>query len=495
MPQASANQQITVDQLEQAATNSDEQTRIGLAAQALSRAPAASEVRHRALSMLREAAGGRLAVSAQWILGCFYLQHLSLPDSPDQARHWLNLAAAAGHAQAVDRLANLYLRGPGSGRDPERALDLLEKLAEAGFKRANWEVGYLKSTLDEIIDPVGAATAFARAAALGYGPAFYSLGLRFANGAGVDADPAFARALLLWADRCGVADSRAAADALKPSEAISALASEWLSVLERNYAAGEQLRRQQIAPGNSIAHSRPAILDRIERHFADLGHPALKFQNGRLVAAGQSDTPYRARPEPMQWIDSQPRVARIHNFITREECAQVTSMISGALVAPEHYTGGAANSTENVFFNGTGMYFSPLTTDVMVRAIEYRIAQMTGLDMQGFEPSSIIGYAPGQEYQPHVDYFNEQELATVAKSSISIGGQRIVTFLICLQAPESGGETLYPKADLKVGHARHDAMLHYNTLPDGRPDEMSLHHGLPIDRGRKLILRTAIRAT
>jgi prolyl 4-hydroxylase len=141
------------------------------------------------------------------------------------------------------------------------------------------------------------------------------------------------------------------------------------------------------------------------------------------------------------------------------------------------------------------MYFSPLTTDVMVRAIECRIAQTTGLDMQGFEPSSIIGYASGQEYQPHVDYFNEQELATVANSSISIGGQRIVTFLICLQAPESGGETLYPKADLKVGHGRHDAMLHYNKLPDGRPGEMSLHHGLPIERGRKLILRTAIRAT
>jgi hypothetical protein len=87
MPQASANQQITVDQLERAAINSDEQTRIGLAAQALSRSPAASEVNHRALSMLREAFGGRLAVSAQWILGCFHLQHLSLPDSPDQARH------------------------------------------------------------------------------------------------------------------------------------------------------------------------------------------------------------------------------------------------------------------------------------------------------------------------------------------------------------------------------------------------------------------------
>ncbi|MFN2334334.1 MAG: hypothetical protein ABR550_07920, partial [Wenzhouxiangellaceae bacterium] len=409
-------------------------------------------------------------------------------------RHWLNLAAAAGHAQAVDRLANLYLHGPGSDRDPERALRLLERLAEAGFKRASWEVGYLKSTLDEIIDPVGAVTAFARAAALGYGPAFYSLGLRFAHGAGVDTDRAFGHALLFWADRCGVADARAAADTLQPSGAMSQAASKWFSVLQRVDSEVQPLRDQQVSPGNSIAHSRLDILDQIERHFADLGHPALSFQGGRLVATGKSDTPYRARPKPMQWIDSQPRVARIRDFITREERTQIISMVSGALVPPEHYTGGAANSTENVFFNGTGMYFSALTADVMVRAIEYRIAQTTGLDMRGFEPSSIIGYAPGQEYQPHVDYFNEQELATSAKSPISIKGQRIVTFLICLEAPESGGETLYPKADLKVAHARDDAMLHYNTLPDGQPDEMSLHHGLPIERGRKLILRTAIRA-
>ena len=495
MPQGTANQQITIDQLERAATNTDEQTRIGLAAQVLARAPVGSEVCHRALSILREAAGGKLAGSAQWILGCFYLQHLLLPDGPDQARHWLNLAAAAGHAPAVDRMANLHLHGPGNDRDPEQALHLLEKLAEAGFKRATWEVGYLKSTLDEIIDPVGAITTFARAAALGYGPAFYSLGLRFASGAGVDADPAFALALLLWADRCGVADARAAADALEPSDATSAASREWLTALERNYTEGARLRAQLSAPGNAIPESRPAILDRIECHFADLGHPALRRQDGRLVAIGRSDTPYQACPEPIQWLGSQPRVARIRNFITREERSQITSMISGALVPPQRYTGDSEESTENVFFNGTGMYFSALTTDVMVRTIEHRIAQATGLDIRGFEPSSIIGYAPGQEYQPHVDYFNERELAENRKFVDDPGGQRVVTFLICLQPAESGGETLYPKADLKVAHTQDHAMLHYNTLPDGGPDEMSLHHGLPIERGRKLILRTAIRAT
>ncbi|MFN2334333.1 MAG: hypothetical protein ABR550_07915, partial [Wenzhouxiangellaceae bacterium] len=87
MPQGTANQKITVDQLERAAANCDDQTRIGLAAQVLARAPVGSEVCQRALTMLREAARGTLAGAAQWILGCFYLQHLFLPDSPDRARH------------------------------------------------------------------------------------------------------------------------------------------------------------------------------------------------------------------------------------------------------------------------------------------------------------------------------------------------------------------------------------------------------------------------
>ncbi|MFN2334762.1 MAG: hypothetical protein ABR550_10100, partial [Wenzhouxiangellaceae bacterium] len=74
------------------------------------------------------------------------------------------------------------------------------------------------------------------------------------------------------------------------------------------------------------------------------------------------------------------------------------------------------------------------------------------------------------------------------------GGQRVVTFLVCLQAADQGGATAYPRAGLEVAHRTGAAMMHYNVLVDGSPDDLSLHHGVPVLRGRKWLLRTTLRA-
>lgn len=487
--------QPTIGQLEQAAASGNEVARLELGNRLLTQNPPGSGGCERGLELLQQAAHGSHAPAAQWLLGNFYLKNLTLPDGVAQACHWMELAARSGVAPALDRLANLCLQGGSARFQPEKALTLLEHLAGAGYQRAAWEVGYLKSTLEEVEDACGAATAFARACALNYPPAYYSLGLRFALGAGVEADPGFARALLLRAADADIRDARDAADELVPDDEHGPDAEHWYAELCRNQAAAGPLLKRLRDRGPTVPEQRLSAVDELEAHFALINHPAITTEEtGKLVLRGSAEGNFRARPGEWNWLCNRPRVATSTEFVTREERAQILSIVSGAMVAPEKYVGSDAHSmVESRFFNGTGMYFSGMTSDVMVRSIERRIAAHTGWENDAVETCSVICYKPGQEYRPHVDFFVERQIEENRRMR-DYGGQRVVTFMICLQAAEAGGETYYPHANLKVAHHAGLATMHYNTTPDGLPDESSLHHGMPVECGEKWLLRTTLRA-
>lgn len=482
-------------QLEQAARAGNPMARLELGNRLIESPPGSAEC-EQGLELLRQAAQGSQAPAAQWLLGGFYLQNLSLPDGVARARHWMGLAASSGVGPALDRMANIHLRGLEGRFEPGRALELLQRLADAGFQRAAWEVGYLKSTLAELADGPGAVSAFARACALSFPPAYYSLGLRFAAGAGVEADPAFGRALLLRAADANFPDARAAADEFAPAERYGAEADQWHARLKQNHADAAGLLQQLGGNAMTIPESRPQAVDRLEAHFSGLGHPALQVgRDGRLIVAQGNDERLAAQPSPWKWLCERPRVATSADFVSREERAQVMAMVSGTMAAPGSYTAADAHgAAENQHFNGQGMSFGALTSDAMVRCIERRIAERTDWTPDAVEPSSVISYRPGEEYRPHVDYFADREIVDARQRLRDYGGQRVVTFLICLQAAEQGGETRYPRAELSVGHRAGTAALHYNILPDGGQDEMSLHHGLPVESGQKWLLRTTLRA-
>ncbi len=486
--------QPTIAQLEQAAASGNEVAGVQLGNRLLSENPPGSTQCDRGLALLEKLADGSQAPAAQWLLSAFYLHNLSLPDSLPLAAKWLEQAAKSRVGHAIDRLANLCLRGVGVEYQPERALELLRQLADAGFQHPAWEVGYLASTLDEVLDAQASATAFARACALGSALAYYSLGLRFAHGTGMQQDLAFARALLLFAAEAGIEDARKVADELAPGERYREQASSWLARLKQNYVAAAALR-QQLSGGFVLPATRHPVVDRLEAHFAKIDHPSLGFSDeNRLQVMHHNDEVYRAKPADWHWVSQSPRVATSSGFLTREERTHILRMVGGAMTSPEQYSGrGTRGNAESEFFNGTGMAFGTLDSDTIVRCIEQRVAAATNWDMEKIDPCSVISYKPGQEYRPHVDYFENHEIDDMRDKVNDHAGQRVITFLMCLQAAERGGETFYPKTDVTVTHATDAAMMHYNVLPDGHPDKLSLHHGMPVEVGEKWVLRTTLR--
>jgi prolyl 4-hydroxylase len=129
-----------------------------------------------------------------------------------------------------------------------------------------------------------------------------------------------------------------------------------------------------------------------------------------------------------------------------------------------------------------GAVIGPTREDPVIRALNRRIAAISGTPVDHGEPLSVLRYAPSQHYRPHLD-----GLAGVAN-------QRVWTAIVYLNQGFRGGETQFPRAGLTIVPRTGDAILFRNTLADGRPDPHSLHAGLRLLAGTKWVATRWIRA-
>jgi prolyl 4-hydroxylase len=129
--------------------------------------------------------------------------------------------------------------------------------------------------------------------------------------------------------------------------------------------------------------------------------------------------------------------------------------------------------------DGSTMHW--LIEDPATHALNRRLAAASGTAYDRGEPLQILRYRPGQQYRNHLDFVPGAE------------NQRILTALVYLNTAYEGGETAFVKTDLKVKGRKGDAIVFRSTRPDGRPDPMSEHAGLPVTRGEKYLASRWIR--
>lgn len=460
-----------------------------------------SELHERGLEMLGALAEMSDGTQARWNLAAYFLQVSSRRDAHRAAKYWLERSAADGNPAAVDRLADLHLSGLVSeeGGSVADAYSLKRTLADQGAQRAAWEAAYLLGT-DELPSEGGAdVSAFARAIALGFPPAYYSLGLRFAEGDGVAQDAAFGHALLRRAADAGylgAADTARSLGALHASHAFLSASDVWHARLKQNLEQARPLLAALAAGAPSAERGVQPAVRALEEHFVSLGHPSLHIDCSRRAAIVSDDVRVRHSGD-RDWRkrSESPVIATCENFATAEECTHLINKVAAALQPAAAYRrGNSANEdAELQSFSGRGHPISPLHTDAVTRILERRVARMTGWSMHRLEPCSIVCYQAGEEYRPHVDYFSEEQIEANARLRHDYGGQRAATFLLYLKAPASGGETRYPHVGVDIAGRVGMAVLHYNVTRDGRPDHASLHAGLPVVDGEKWLWRSTLR--
>ncbi len=133
-----------------------------------------------------------------------------------------------------------------------------------------------------------------------------------------------------------------------------------------------------------------------------------------------------------------------------------------------------------------GMFFA-LNEMPLVGRIEQRLATLLDVPASHGEGLQILHYLPGQEYEPHFDWFDPEQPGY--ETITAAGGQRIASVVMYLNTPDLGGGTAFPEIGLTVTARRGSAV--YFAYEGGDPS--SLHAGLPVLQGEKWIATKWLR--
>lgn len=170
----------------------------------------------------------------------------------------------------------------------------------------------------------------------------------------------------------------------------------------------------------------------------------------------------------------------VRDFLTERECAELRARIDrdrqpsgilGEFPDPEYRTSDSCNLNPHENF---------------VKAIEAKITRLMGIGPLHGESIQGQRYAVGQQFKPHHDFFYTDQPYWEEVSKV--GGQRTWTAMMFLNEPEAGGQTNFPKANIRV-MPRTGNLLTWNNMDQyGEPNPYSLHQGMPVEAGVKYVI-------
>jgi len=168
------------------------------------------------------------------------------------------------------------------------------------------------------------------------------------------------------------------------------------------------------------------------------------------------------------------------NFLSADECARLRTMID-AVARPSALHEVAYDSGFRTSYSGD---LDP--KDSFVASISRRIDALLGVDPAIGEPVQGQRYLPGQQFKPHNDWFYTSE--GYWPDEAARGGQRSWTAMGYLNAVEAGGATHFTQAGILIEPKPGVLLIWNNALPDGLPNEGTLHAGMPVAKGAKYVI-------
>ncbi|RAO76746.1 proline dioxygenase [Dyella jiangningensis] len=210
---------------------------------------------------------------------------------------------------------------------------------------------------------------------------------------------------------------------------------------------------------------------------------------------GSSGRRTRHPEPPQQTVDGhtlrvtistdKPVVRVLENMLTAEECEGLIAEAKPRLQRSQTVDVEGRHQTDERR-TSQGMFFRIGETP-LVQRIEQRIADLLAMPVSHGEGLQILHYQPGQEYEPHFDWFDPTQPGFSAVTAR--GGQRIASVVMYLNTPAEGGGTGFPSIGLTVTAMRGSAV--YFAYETG--DQASLHAGLPVIKGEKWIATKWLR--
>lgn len=201
-----------------------------------------------------------------------------------------------------------------------------------------------------------------------------------------------------------------------------------------------------------------------------------------LIGAMNYDADGNPRDRPqIERLGVNPAVFRIARFLSPAECAHIATSAADLLEPATVLDPQTGQRILHPVRTSSGATIGPTRQDLVITAILRRIAMATGTGFAAGEPLSVLHYAPGQQYYPHVD--------TIAGAR----NQRTHTVLLYLNEGYLGGETRLEASGLTVAGRGGDAVFFANLDAQCLPDPATRHSGLPLRQGTKWLATRWIR--
>lgn len=301
-----------------------------------------------------------------------------------------------------------------------------------------------------------------RAAEAGDAAAACALGKRLAVGRDAPFSPQEGVAFLTTAMERGDAEATAVMAGLTGAGAW--VAQSWARSLDLLQLAAER--------GSADARAQLALL-------AQPGAPAGDGKAQRDAIRLES---WIASPAAVQISDA-PRIWAVPTFAPGEVCDWLVARARGRLKRARIFDGKTVSVDGKRSNSSFGIDI--VESGVVALLLRFRIMGATTLSVTHMEPPNILHYAPGEEFAPHYD-------CLYGLAGSPDGSDRRVTFLLYLNDDFEGGELVFPRTGFRHKGAKGDGMFFANMV-DGKPDPLSLHAGLPVERGEKWLLSQWIR--
>lgn len=179
---------------------------------------------------------------------------------------------------------------------------------------------------------------------------------------------------------------------------------------------------------------------------------------------------------PLRTLSEDPSIMAARDFLSDAERRYLVDRARPRLTRSTITVRATGQVVADPVRRSDGTFFGVINEDLVVSAINRRIARISGTDPNQGEPLQILSYGPGGEFRPHVDSFADDG-----------ANQRILTGIVYLTDDYEGGETEFLHTGLRFRGRPGELLLFRNVTADGRGDPRMEHAGLPVRSGTKMI--------
>ncbi|WP_419571048.1 2OG-Fe(II) oxygenase [Rheinheimera sp.] len=387
-----------------------------------------------------------------------------------EAIAWLHRAAEQKVPRAAETIGMLLLTGQGVQRNPELAFEYFRSAALAGDAQALYRCAELMARGVEVNqDLVGALDCLITSAKQGYPLSLRAVAMFWL----AEHNTASARKALLIAACQNDPHSQYLLANLcdDPSEALHWLglaANAGLSLaLERFKQATQDGLLPKVPTGIELA----AVLAQLQDELDQLKWPEL---------------PAWSKVE----LNQSPLVAEVDGFFSDMESDYLIHQAQ-FLLEPAQVITEQGGHEHHHFRTGSTAALGSRNLDFVATWLNARVNRFLSVQDGQAEPACVLHYATGQQYKLHLDVLPPDSEFT----SVTRGGQRMLTALVYLNEGFSGGSTLFPKLGLDIPARRGKLLVFENCSANGDVYENSLHAGSEIESGDKWVLSRWFRQT